>query len=83
MGSLDKLTVPIGRELAKWQQSMRRIDADGTRRQIADLERKLETAADRLLDVEPKLVPSVEASMAKLVTQGCTGRSVGVNPSTP
>lgn len=68
-GSLNRLTTAIEQALERRRRVKQTIDTGAIKKQIADLNRKLETAADRLLDVEPSLVATVQASMAKLLAQ--------------
>lgn len=64
--SLDKLTAAIEKVLASRKASAPKVDVAGIRKQIAEIDRKLSGAADKLLAVEPSLVPTIEAKMLDL-----------------
>jgi DNA invertase Pin-like site-specific DNA recombinase len=64
-GDLDTLTAKIEKHLAK-RKSAPKIDTAAIHRQIAAIDRKLEGAADKLLSVNPSLVPTIEAKMLDL-----------------
>jgi len=66
MGSLDSLTTAIERVLAKRRESTARTDVDALKRQIAEIDRKLEGAAARILEVELSLVKDVQSAMLAL-----------------
>ena len=66
LGSVEALTAAIERRLAKSQATKPRVDPDSIKRQIAEIDRKLAGAADRLLEVEPSLVKSVQRAMLAL-----------------
>ena len=68
MGSLENLTARIEKALAK-QPAAPRIDAGDVRRQIAAIDAKLATAAERLMTIVPSLVPTMEAKMVDLQRQ--------------
>ena len=69
LGGLDALTAAIERVIAKRQASRVQIDVDALRKQIAEIDRKLQGAAARLLEVEPSLVKSVRQAMLDLQTK--------------
>jgi site-specific DNA recombinase len=58
-GSVENLTAAIERVLAKRKGITPVVTADAIRRQIADINRKLEGAAERLLGVDASLVGTV------------------------
>lgn len=66
MGSVEKLTEHIERVLAKRKSSKVGIDSAAIKKQIAEIDRKLEGAAERMLEVEASLVKSVRAAMMTL-----------------
>jgi DNA invertase Pin-like site-specific DNA recombinase len=68
-GSIEALTAAIDRVLAKRRAARPTVTADAIKRQIADIDRKLEGAADRLLGVDAALVGAVQAAMQKLKVQ--------------
>jgi DNA invertase Pin-like site-specific DNA recombinase len=68
-GSLDALTDAVERALAKRAKPDRSPEQDSITRQIAEIDRKLGTAAERLLAVDDSLVATVQAAMGKLKAQ--------------
>jgi site-specific DNA recombinase len=66
MGSVEKLTAHVERVLAKRKNSKTGIDSAAIKKQIAEIDRKLEAAAERMLEVEPSLVKSVRNAMLTL-----------------
>ncbi len=69
MGSLDKLTAAVEKALARRHATAPRIDAGDVRRQIAAIDAKLATAAERMMTIVPSLVPTMEAKMLDLQRQ--------------
>jgi hypothetical protein len=68
-GSMEALTSAIQRKLIQRKKAKTVEDAGAIKRQIAELDRKLEAAAERLLAVESALVKAVHAAMQKLKMQ--------------
>lgn len=62
MGSKDALATHI----AKMRGTRRPTAAPDPTKQLAEIDRKITAAAERLLDVDPELVPAVHEAMRKL-----------------
>lgn len=74
----------VGRLLKTRRRDQTAVDAATVRRAIADLDRKLSTAASRLLDVESSLVASVRAAMLELQNRrSALERQLSATPPKP
>jgi DNA invertase Pin-like site-specific DNA recombinase len=68
-GSLEALTERLETRFAKQNAAKPAVDTGDLRRQIAAIDAKLATAAERLMTIVPSLVPTVEAKMVDLQRQ--------------
>ncbi|MFN0017712.1 MAG: recombinase family protein [Pirellulaceae bacterium] len=68
-GSLEALTQRIEKYRAKQRTETPAIDLGDVRRQIAAIDAKLATAAERLMMITPSLVKTIEAKMVDLQRQ--------------
>lgn len=64
MGSQKALTEHIAKLLGSSRQ--RSTGTGDLAKQLAELDRKIASSADRLLDVDPEMVPAVQAALRKL-----------------
>jgi DNA invertase Pin-like site-specific DNA recombinase len=65
-GSLEALEAAVARQLGRKAQA---AEVGDVRRQIADLDRKIENATDRLVTVDAALVPPIEKKLLALQAQ--------------
>lgn len=68
LGSVEKLTAAIEKVLAK-RKPIPKVDLGAVRKAIADIDRKLGQAAERIMDVDASLVKAMESKMLDLQAQ--------------
>jgi site-specific DNA recombinase len=68
LGSQENLTAAIEKVLAN-RKAVPKMDVAAIRKQIAGIDRKLEQAAERIMDVDASLVKAMEAKMLDLQAQ--------------
>ncbi|MBC7853648.1 MAG: recombinase family protein [Pirellulaceae bacterium] len=69
LGSVEKLTAAIEKAQAKAKATAPKYDLGEVRRQIAGIDQKLATAAERMMTIVPSLVKTMEAKMLDLQRQ--------------
>lgn len=69
MGSPEKLTAAVEKAMAKRRTSSPKADRADVRRQIAAIDAKLATAAERMMTITPSLVATMENKMLDLQRQ--------------
>lgn len=69
LGGVEKLTAALERAIGRQQASTPKIDLGAVRKAIADIDRKLSAAAERLMEVDGSLVKAIETKMLDLQSQ--------------